>query len=310
MTSQNDEDWSDEDGNLDILRSIQGKDDDHESEPVEEHSSNTVKSNEYISRKPRWWRQKSHRPSKAQKRAMQEMMEYQLIPPGYGQVLNWEQVFHKVPREIWLEIGFGDGDNLLRLAEQYPEYSFVGAEVHQPAVGKVMRRMQEGIAAGSYWSEYTLYSSSIDPFADGGETTSEAPTSSLPPTTSRPYSNLRIRRGDAIKLLPSLPVHSVSNILITNPDPFPKAQQQWRILQSTTVKALWKVLEQGGQLYLATDHAEFFQWSLDTIGAETTLFTRIDPCPDRSSWLPVVSCYEQRGWQGGRKTLLTCWKAL
>ena len=38
-----------------------------------------------------------------------------------------------------LEIGFGNGDNLLALAASAPERDFIGVEVHPPGVGHLLR---------------------------------------------------------------------------------------------------------------------------------------------------------------------------
>ena len=52
-------------------------------------------------------------------------------------------------QQIWLEIGFGSGDNLLANARNRPDVLFVGSEIHQPGVGTVLRRMEEEMGLGS-----------------------------------------------------------------------------------------------------------------------------------------------------------------
>jgi len=86
--------------------------------------------------------------------------------------------------------------------------------------------------------------------------------------------------------------------------------------------------EGGGRLYLATDHPVFYEWAHAVIeqfnnengvtarssengsgGADDEYyFQLVDPCPDRHLWLPVISKYEQKGWEEGRRTLLSCWE--
>ena len=46
--------------------------------------------------------------------------------------------FSNPAHEFILEIGFGMGDSLLAMAEQYPEKNFIGIEVHVPGVGRLM----------------------------------------------------------------------------------------------------------------------------------------------------------------------------
>jgi tRNA (guanine-N7-)-methyltransferase len=71
----------------------------------------------------------------AQQRAMAEHW------PRYGLecggVLDLPQVFGRdAPRT--LEIGFGNGENLARLATAHPEQDFIGVEVHPPGVGHLL----------------------------------------------------------------------------------------------------------------------------------------------------------------------------
>ena len=42
----------------------------------------------------------------------------------------------------------------------------------------------------------------------------------------------------------------------------------------------------------------------------TRHWKEVTPTPDRSSWLPVVSYYEQKGIDEGRKTMLQCWEKI
>lgn len=161
------------------------------------------------------------------------------------------------------------------------------------------------------------------------------------------YDHVRIYAGDGTKLLQCVPDHSVTAVLVTFPDPFMGNQQQhWRLLQVSVLTELRRILllppsisplpsiggGGGGRLYLATDHAGYHQWSHDQVAAlnrilqeqvETNhgsassssssnpmvlLFALVEPTPDRASWLPVVSKYEQKGWDEGRPTWLSCWE--
>src|SRR5690606_36629641 len=39
---------------------------------------------------------------------------------------------------VLLEIGFGNGDALLEMAAQHPEWNFIGIEVHRPGVARLL----------------------------------------------------------------------------------------------------------------------------------------------------------------------------
>jgi tRNA G46 methylase TrmB len=103
---------------------------------------------------------------------------------------------------------------------------------------------------------------------------------------------------------------------------------------------------QSGRLYLTTDHFGYHEWSheqvkkfndqtmqqneITSINTELSVcstqndddktnvclnptnnartFKSVEPVPDRSLWLPAVSKYEQKGYDEGRKTYLSCWE--
>lgn len=282
----------------------------------------------YKSRKPKWWVQLSRKATKAQRRAMVEMEKYRLMKPPYGELIEWRRAFSiqkDDPVDVWLEIGFGAGENLLRLAEQYHDTPkrFVGIEIHSSGVGKVFQRMKEGADEKRFWKDYMLYSPQIDLACASSQSNhiNERANASKDDSgdeeclqVENPYSNLRIYSGDAVKLLPYIPSESVSAVLITNPDPFPKQdEEEWRLIQPNTVYGFRRLLRPGGRLYLATDHEGFFSWSLgvlELVNERERIFRLLDPCPDRKEWLPVVSKYELKGWEEGRRPLLACWEAI
>ncbi|MBS0365703.1 MAG: tRNA (guanosine(46)-N7)-methyltransferase TrmB [Proteobacteria bacterium] len=77
----------------------------------------------------------------AQERALEEFW------PHFGvdfspAPLDLTQLFGRtVP--LTVEIGFGNGDNLLALAATHPERSYLGIEVHRPGVGRLMLALHE-----------------------------------------------------------------------------------------------------------------------------------------------------------------------
>ncbi|KAG7364391.1 putative methyltransferase [Nitzschia inconspicua] len=371
----------------------------------------------YNPRKPKWWKHLAGRATKSQKRAIRNVLDdrgLRLPDIPFGSVLDWDKVFaspsldgvttdttkvnndmeynHQqgrtpsenqqddAKREIWLELGFGRGENLLALARQYRNRKnvfFVGAEVHNPGIGVVCQRIQHAwdgskvprcnkdddgaksqtrhccvhANTDGYWNEYKFYSSALDPFrADSQDTTNNQNQSETVPNfddsptvadeTRPPYSNLRIHAGDGFKLLLKIPSGSLSAILVTFPDPFPKDEEkQWRLIQLQTLMEFHRILRKGdtavshvteddksgkrvlpsglsnvGRFFLATDHPGYCKWvheTMDSLNSRSTkvYFRFVHPVPDRNSWLPAVSTYEHKGWQEGRRTHLVCWEA-
>jgi tRNA G46 methylase TrmB len=163
-----------------------------------------------------------------------------------------------------------------------------------------------------------------------------------------PYVNLRIHGGDGHKLLSKIPDNSLAAVLVTFPDPFPKDdEKQWRLIQVQTLIEFHRILRPPsknlsnndqnlttsksynvdstsrleksnippGVFYLATDHDGYDEWSHEIMSrvnntvSTRPLFEEI-PCPDRREFLPAVSTYEQKGWNEGRSTKVSCWRKL
>lgn len=255
--------------------------------------------------------------------------EYCMVRPPYGETLDWKSVFSGTTTkeeaqqpEIWIEIGFGLGDNLLCLANRFPDRCFLGSEVHAGGVGSILQKIQKSLQHGTPWADYNLFSKDKDaiinenqaPAAMADSPSSHLDTAKLGATPALSYDNLRIYRQDITKLLPYIPDHTVHSILVTFPDPFPYGAE-WRLLQVDVINELHRILVNRGQLFLATDHPGHFEWcqlqitEFNQDSAQTNTFDRVEPTPDRGSWLPVVSKYEQKGWDEGRETLLACWSA-
>lgn len=260
---------------------------------------------EHNPRKPHWWRQLSRRGTKAQRRTIAAMKHYIIPSPGYGDFIDWNEVFDSVPKEIWFELGFGLGDNLLFNAQLHKDKHMVGAEVHSPGVASVLKRIQQAQEMGNYWAEYTLYNTQNDTVYASEDATSTG-------TTNEIYSNVRIYHGNGMKLLRSIPTSSLSAVLLTFPDPFPhESHREFRLLQVSNASDFYRVLNKSeGRLYLATDHVGYFEWCLSVMKQCRDMFTRVLPVPDRSNWLPVISKYEQKGYDEGRETRLACWQVV
>lgn len=268
---------------------------------------------------------------------MQQMYNYQNpLPPN------------KFKRE-WLEIGFGNGDNLLANAKNHPEDLFIGCEVHQPGVGTVLRQMETELGMDA--TDCNEGTRGVVPMADGnddlndisrggaknGNGTSGISNDDVTPPHSpssrkpSPCQNIRILPGDGIKLLSHLPTNYLDVVLVTFPDPWPReCHFQWRVVQREVVREMHRVLKPFGRVYVATDAECFDVWTREKFQQESSstlscdlidgdggdgatavhLWNEIIPCPNRASWLPVVSYYEQKGLDEGRSTILQCWQRL
>lgn len=276
-------------------------------------------------KKPKWWRRLAGRRGTKVQRAAMERNEHHMVPKApYGTYLNFNLPSEKQP-EIWLEIGFGQGANLLANAKRNPHRFYLGAEMHQPGVGHILLQMEQQQQENLQQQNNSIMNSRLKMSSDEEINydlfgTNHADfTQSATSKSYKLYSNLRVYPGDGTKLIRSLPTHSMTSIMITFPDPFANFnQQKWRIVQRHTLQEIQRVLKpDGGQFYLATDVEEYHNWTHQLIQKEAdqqllssscVQWKEVQPTPPRSEWLPIVSPYEQKGLNEGRSTWLQCWE--
>ena len=73
----------------------------------------------YNPKKPKWWKNLSGKATKGQKRAMEFVLSAHRLPiVPYGQFIKWDEIFPE-GHDIWFELGFGCGENLLALAHRH-----------------------------------------------------------------------------------------------------------------------------------------------------------------------------------------------
>ena len=58
-----------------------------------------------------------------------------------GQQLDFDTLFGN-DNEVFVEVGFGNGESLLQQAINQPQYNFIGIEVHGPGVGHLIHEAQ------------------------------------------------------------------------------------------------------------------------------------------------------------------------
>jgi tRNA (guanine-N7-)-methyltransferase len=142
---------------------------------------------------------------------------------------DWPEVFGRA-RPLVLEIGFGNGDQLLFAARNEPERDFIGIEVHRPGVGRLMN----GLAAHNV-------------------------------NNVRLYNNDAV---DVLNR--AIGASSLQEVRIYFPDPWPKKRQQKRrLIQSEFVALLAERIGAGGRLHLATDWADYAEQMLAVVDAST-----------------------------------------
>jgi tRNA (guanine-N7-)-methyltransferase len=132
-------------------------------------------------------------------------------PPDYAQIFGRDA-------PLVLEIGFGNGEQLLHAGMHEPEKDFIGIEVHRPGVGRLMNAL-----ATHKVDNVRLYN----------------------------HDAMDILRH-------ALAPGALSEVRIYFPDPWPKKRQQKRrMIQPEFASLLASRLAAGGRLHLATDWADY-----------------------------------------------------
>lgn len=139
-------------------------------------------------------------------------------------------------RPLELEIGSGKGTFLLNQAKLTPEVNYIGIEW-----------------ARQYW----LYAA--DRCRRHG------------------LENVRVVRAEAGAFVRSyVPEKCLRQVHVYFPDPWPKKRHnKRRLIQADFLKELWRVLEDGGMVRLATDHSDYFEWMVTEAAQVADWFERL-----------------------------------
>ncbi len=182
--------------------------------------------------------------------------------------LSQEQLFPR-PAPLIVEIGFGNGDFLLRLAQTHPDCNILGLEISSQSMDKAEAKIE---ARG------------------------------LP--NVRP---IHARAETALAHL--LEPQSVQAFHINNPDPwFKKRHHRRRLIQRHTVDLLTSRLCPGGALHLATDVRDYAETAHALLSQTPGLTNRFDaPWLDQiAGRLPTK--YELKGYREGRSAHFFCYQ--
>jgi tRNA (guanine-N7-)-methyltransferase len=200
--------------------------------------------------------------TEAQERALE------LLWPKYGVeltatgVVELDTLFGRnAPRTV--EIGFGNGENLSKMAAAHPERDYLGIEVHRPGVGRLLLALEE-----------------------------------------QQLTNVRVICHDAVEVLTrQIPQHSLDEVVILFPDPWPKKRHhKRRLVQGAFVELLTRCLGPGGVVRMATDWQPYAQEMLATLTANP----RLENLSAAGAYIPrpderVATRFEKRGKRLGHE---------
>lgn len=195
----------------------------------------------------------------SQKRAME------FYWPDYGLrteagLINAEKTFGRHAPWV-LEIGFGNGQSLLKMMAQESDKDFIGIEVHRPGVGGLINStQQQGLRNLKIYNEDAL---------------------------------------DVLNL--AIPDESLSRVQLFFPDPWHKKKHhKRRIVQAEFAALVCRKLKNGGVFHLATDWQNYAEHMLNVMTAAPG-FTNLAGSKHfvpRPAYRPVTH-FEQRGQRLG-----------
>jgi tRNA (guanine-N7-)-methyltransferase len=164
--------------------------------------------------------------------------------------------------EFRLEIGFGGGEHVAAQAAANPDVGFIASEVFVNGVASLLR----------YVEDYKL-------------------------------TNLRIYDNDVRYLLPALKMGKLQRISLLFPDPWPKSRHaKRRFISRGNLDELARLLAEGGELRVASDHPVYVAWTLQHAPEHPSFqWTAAGP----EDWLmrpldSIASRYEEKAIAAGR----------
>jgi tRNA (guanine-N7-)-methyltransferase len=165
------------------------------------------------------------------------------------------------PAKVWLEIGFGGGEHLAAQAASHPGIGFIGCEPFINGVSMLLVLLDE-----------------------------------------QQIGNVRIVNEDARLLLRALPAASIDRAFLLFPDPWPKRRHEGRrFVNPEALDLLARVLADGAEFRVATDHAILQEWMPARLAEHPAfeLVTRAETRPD--DWPPTR--YEAKALKAGRRPI-------
>ncbi len=173
-----------------------------------------------------------------------------------GETRDFAKLFGR-DAPLIVEIGFGNGEQLLHASSAEPDANFIGIEVHTPGVGRLMN----GLASLALRNARIYAHDAVDVLRD--------------------------------EIAPD----SLAEVRIYFPDPWPKARHnKRRLIQPDLVALIASRLQRGGLLHLATDWEAYAEHMREVLEA-SAYFENVEApgaAVQRPAWR-IQTHFEQRG---------------
>ena len=197
-----------------------------------------------------------------QRRALKSLKDQYSIPLGRSQ-LNLAEVFENSDRKLVADVGFGSGESLLSMANQYEEANFVGIEVYSSGIGSALKKIQQ-----SKLTNLKIIESDVFQLLE---------------------TNIADETFDAIVFL--------------YPDPWPKRKHhKRRLLSEDFLKLLHDKLTRDGLVFCKTDWEDYHYQIKKFFSADNRWVSEdSNNLPEYLKFLPKTK-YERKALMEGRKS--------
>ncbi|MES2661930.1 MAG: tRNA (guanosine(46)-N7)-methyltransferase TrmB [Pseudomonadota bacterium] len=197
-----------------------------------------------------------------QQRALNELWPLWGIENTQLSFFDWDKLYGPHQKRI-IEIGFGDGESLVQMANEQPETAFLGIEVHTPGIGHILQTIEQ----------------------------------------AKIRNIRLMRADAVEVLNKYIAPNSIDGVQLFFPDPWSKKRHhKRRIVQPEFVSLIATRLRAEGIFWCATDWQEYAEHMLDVLNNEPQLtlhYSHQTTEQEPSSILRPNTKFERRGQQLG-----------
>lgn len=193
-----------------------------------------------------------------------QMQNYEIKLPKKGKV-DLESLFDFTPREFIFEIGYGDGEHIVQMAQKNPDVAFIGTEVFVNGNASILKKIIENNI-----KNIRIFPDDVNllfPYLEDG-------------------------------------VFSRIFVLYPDPWPKNRNENR-RMINKTNLQIFYNLLKNGGNLFVASDHPIYIPWVLFCMNETNLFRWDAQKSADfvnaPADWISTK--YEQKALTEGRKPI-------
>mgnify|MGYP001818600186 CR=1 FL=1 len=191
---------------------------------------------------------------------------FETLWPKYGIDIGDNDLFDPTrsfvnQQPLMLDVGFGNGDSLLSLAQQRPDMNFLGVEVYRPGIGAVLLKLEK----------HDINNVRV----------------------------MNVDAMQLLKT--HMPSDILAGVMVWFPDPWPKKRHhKRRLVQEAFLSELSRCMQNKGILHLASDWQPYVEFMFDHVALVKT-FKRLKTDINPLKFERPLTRFEQRGLRKGHQ---------